>query len=62
MLYAISLGNTSTAYSYFHDSIVLSKCGKIDGLQYKPVKVGDGKTPAIGDRVVVDWEGYVSFF
>lgn len=28
------------------------------GLQYKPVKEGDGATPKVGDRVVVDWEGY----
>jgi len=28
------------------------------GLQYKMVKEGDGKTPAKGDRVVLDWEGY----
>lgn len=29
-----------------------------DGLQYKDVRVGTGKTPKDGDRVVVDWEGY----
>jgi len=29
-----------------------------DGLQYKSVKTGNGKTPSEGDRVVVDWEGY----
>ena len=28
------------------------------GLQYKPVKEGEGKTASPGDRVVVDWEGY----
>lgn len=29
-----------------------------NGLQYKPVKEGTGKSPKPGDRVVVDWEGY----
>ena len=31
---------------------------KKSGLQYKVVKEGEGKTPAAGDRVVLDWEGY----
>jgi len=31
---------------------------KPSGLQYKIVKEGEGKTPAKGDRVIVDWEGY----
>lgn len=31
---------------------------KPSGLQYKVVKEGTGSTPAVGDRVVVDWEGY----
>ena len=28
------------------------------GLQYKVVKEGDGVTPAEGDKVTLDWEGY----
>ena len=28
------------------------------GLQYKTVKVGEGKSVSVGDRVVLDWEGY----
>lgn len=28
------------------------------GLLFKDAKVGTGKTPAMGDRVVVDWSGY----
>mmetsp|Transcript_35807 Transcript_35807/g.33923 ORF Transcript_35807/g.33923 Transcript_35807/m.33923 type:complete len:242 (-) Transcript_35807:88-813(-) len=31
---------------------------KVSGLQYKVVKEGEGKSPVLGDRVVVDWEGY----
>lgn len=31
---------------------------KPSGLQYKIIKEGDGKTASVGDRVVVDWEGY----
>lgn len=27
-------------------------------MQYKTVKQGDGISPAVGDRVVLDWEGY----
>ncbi|KAJ8901515.1 hypothetical protein NDN08_007359 [Rhodosorus marinus] len=28
------------------------------GLQYRDVRVGGGPSPNVGDRVVVDWEGY----
>jgi len=28
------------------------------GLQYKDVREGKGNSPTVGDRVVVDWEGY----
>ena len=28
------------------------------GLQYKEVKTGSGNVPEVGDRVVIDWEGY----
>ena len=31
---------------------------KPSGLQYKEVKVGTGRSPKAGDKVVVDWEGY----
>jgi hypothetical protein len=31
---------------------------QLNGLQYKQIKEGQGKSPSIGDRVVVDWEGY----
>lgn len=31
---------------------------KDSGLQYKVVKQGEGRVPEVGDRVVVDWEGY----
>jgi len=28
------------------------------GLQYKDVREGKGNSPTVGDRVVIDWEGY----
>ncbi|EWM25288.1 Peptidyl-prolyl cis-trans isomerase, FKBP-type [Nannochloropsis gaditana] len=28
------------------------------GLQYKDVREGKGNSPTVGDRVVMDWEGY----
>ena len=28
------------------------------GLQFKDVKKGSGASPAVGDRLVYDWEGY----
>ncbi|KAJ8759361.1 hypothetical protein K2173_006881 [Erythroxylum novogranatense] len=28
------------------------------GLQYKDLRVGDGPTPKMGEKVVVDWDGY----
>jgi len=28
------------------------------GLQYRDVRMGSGPSPSVGDRVVVDWEGY----
>ena len=30
------------------------------GLSYKDGKVGSGKSPAAGDRVVIDWTGYTA--
>jgi len=29
-----------------------------NGLQYKMVKEGTGRSPSVGDKVVIDWEGY----
>lgn len=31
---------------------------KPSGLQYKMMKEGVGATPSVGDKVVIDWEGY----